>query len=68
MGSKFSADPDQAQALAFIDRYGISEAELPGFIKANLICLRVLAKHAQLQRIAECLQVVLDEMEQNESS
>ncbi len=63
MGSKRSADPDDAQALDFMERYGISEAALPGFIKANLICLKVLAKHAQLHHIAECLQGVIDEME-----
>ncbi len=63
MGSKFSPDPEEAQALAFMEKYGLTLPDLRGFILANLICLKVLARHAELPDIAEGIQAVIGEME-----
>ncbi len=63
MGSKFSADLEEAQALAFMERYGLSLPDLRGFILANLICLKVLARHANLPHIAEQIHGVINEMQ-----
>ena len=63
MTSRFSDDPDEAQALAFMEKYGLALPDLRSFIMANLICLKVLAKHANLPLTAQHLQGVIDEME-----
>lgn len=62
MASQFSTDPDEAQALAFMEKYGLALTDLRGFVMANLICIKVLAKHANLPHIADRIQSVIDEM------
>ncbi len=62
MGSKYSANSDEAQALAFMEKYGLTLTDLQGFIMANLLCLKVLARHANLPLIAERIESVVREM------
>ncbi len=63
MGSKFSANPEEAKALSFMEKYGLTLPDLQGFIVANLLCLKVLAKHANLPHIAERIQGIVREMQ-----
>ncbi len=63
MGSRYSANSEEAQALAFMEKYGLTLPDLQGFILANLICLKVLARHANLPHIAERIHCVINEIQ-----
>ncbi len=63
MGSRYSANSEEAQALAFMEKYGLTLPDLQGFILANLICLKVLARHANLPHIAERIDCVINEIQ-----
>lgn len=63
MGSKFSANPEDAQALAFMEKYGLALPDLPGFIMANLLCLKALARHGNLPHVAERINDIIREMQ-----